>query len=518
MGGMTTTPTTDWLDALVDQIQSEQPQGALIVASGHSPSGTYHIGTLREIVTANAIAWALRRAGRDARQVDFVDDFDGFRKVPTSIGVPESWSQYLGQPLRVVPDPFDCHPSYGEHYLAQLHEGLEAIGAMPDESVSGYDAYREGAYVEQIVATLDKLAEVRRILTEVGGRQLDAQWSPVQILSENMSFREWHFKAWNSEARTITWTGKDGSTGEVGIADGRVKLDWRLDWPARWAKYEVSIEPFGRDHATKGGSYDTGKALVRQIFGARPPVPVPYEFINLLGATVKMSKSAGNVLTPQDALGVMPAELLRYFVVKNRPGRTLVFDSGPGLVRLIDEFSAERDSAAAGVAYARAVTRDETISSVPFGHLVQCYQAAGRDSAQTLAILMRTGYEAAVAQERPVIERELRFVANWLEQYAPESVKFSVQEELPEVALSDEQREFLGKLADTLAHEHRLNGQAMHDAIYASAQAAKCAPAAAFVALYRVILGQDAGPKAGWFLAELDHDWLVTRLKAASLR
>ena len=99
---MTEPETTDWLDALVERVQVEQPDGPLLVASGHSPSGTYHVGTLREIMTANAIAWALKRAGRDARHVDFVDDFDAFRKVPTAIGVPESWKQYLGQPLRAA--------------------------------------------------------------------------------------------------------------------------------------------------------------------------------------------------------------------------------------------------------------------------------------------------------------------------------------------------------------------------------------------------------------------------------
>src|SRR4051812_320478 len=123
MSGMNPTQS-DWLDSLVEHILITFPDGEVIVASGHSPSGTYHIGTLREIMTANAIAWALRRAGREARHIDFVDDFDAFRKVPTGIGVPEDWAQYLGRPLRLVPDPFDCHGSYGEHYLSQLHEGL----------------------------------------------------------------------------------------------------------------------------------------------------------------------------------------------------------------------------------------------------------------------------------------------------------------------------------------------------------------------------------------------------------
>ncbi len=502
----------DWLEQLAARLDEMYPKGELIVSSGHSPSGTYHIGTLREIMTANAITWALRRIGRKAKHIDFVDDFDAFRKVPKF--VPEEWARYLGQPLALVPDPFECHVSYGEHFLTQLHEGLAALGAMPDETVSGYATYRDGILSAQVALALDKLDEVRDILTEVGGRQLDEHWSPVQILDEAQNLRTLKFAGWNSQLRQVTWRDKNGVTGVVGLGEGRVKLDWRLDWPARWAKWGVSVEPFGRDHATKGGSYDTGQVLVDKIFGGSAPFPVPYEFINTVGETKKMSKSTGNVLTPADALEVMPPEILRYFVVGPRPGRTLNFDSGLGLYALIDEYAKAREGESmTTVAYAEAGLVEETVSRVPFNHLVAVYQAAREDMAQTRAILERTGFEEPVREQWPVIERELVFVKNWLAKYAPESVKFAVQDELPPVELSDAQRAFLGKVAETIETEKDLNGQGMHDAIYAASQVADVKPGQAFVALYRVILGQDSGPKAGWFLASLDHDWLVKRLR-----
>ena len=506
----------DWLDQLAETVSAQYPEGELIVSSGHSPSGTYHIGTLREIMTANAITWALRRIGRKARHIDFVDDFDAFRKVPKF--VPEEWSKYIGQPLAVVPDPFDCHLSYGAHFLTQLHEGLAALGAMPDESVSGYETYRDGLLAGQVADALDKLGEVRQILTEVGGRQLDEHWSPVQILDEHQNLRTLKFAGWDAGARRVTWRDRDGRTGTVGLNDGRVKLDWRLDWPARWAKWGVTVEPFGRDHATKGGSYDTGKVLVDKIFGGVAPYPVPYEFINTVGETKKMSKSTGNVLTPGDALEVMPPEILRYFVIGPRPGRTLNFDSGLGLYALIDEFVKASGQETSAVLYAKAGSTEKLIAAgVPFNHLVAVYQAAREDAAVVRGILERTGYDEEVDRDWPVIERELVFVKNWLEKYAPASVKFAVQKELPDVGLSDGQRVFLAKLAETVAAEGNLNGQGMHDAIYAASQVAEIKPAQAFVALYRVILAQDSGPKAGWFLASLDHDWLLERLRAAGV-
>lgn len=516
IGAMDFAYTPDWLSQLVEQVNTQHPTGEIIVSSGHSPSGVYHVGTLREIMTANAITWALRRAGREARHIDFVDDYDAFRKIP--VDVPEEWKQYIGMPLAVVPDPWgDCHPNYGAHRLQDLHEALEAMDCMPDEIVSGYETYKQGKLAEQIAASLDRLDEVKAIITEVGGRQLDEHWAPVQILDDEQNLRRRKFAGWDAKKRLVQWRDSQGNTGELPIDDGRVKLDWRLDWPARWAKWGVAVEPFGRDHATKGGSYDTGKVLVDKIFSGQAPYPVPYEFINSLGQTKKMSKSSGDVLTPKDALAVMPAEILRYFVVGPRPSRTLVFDAGLGLYTLIDEFAAIKgESMTMAAAYARSSAAQDLVADVPFNHLVAVYQAAQGDLNEVLEILRRTGYEEAADKQAAIIERELKFVQNWLVKYAPESVKFMVQPNLPEVELNEAQRIFLAKLAAALDGDGDMDGQAMHEAIYAAAGEAEIKGGEAFRALYRVILGKDSGPKAGWFLSSLERPWLVERLQAGA--
>ena len=504
--------TSDWLEELAKQIIVTYPEGEIVVSSGHSPSGVYHIGTLREIMTANAITFELRRQGRLAKHIDFVDDFDAFRKVP--VNVPEEWSKYLGQPLAVVPDPFGCHPSYGAHYLAQLHEGLAAVGAMPDETVSGYETYQNGLLSEQIELALNRIDEVKTILTSVGGRALDEHWAPVQILSDANNLREWKYSSWDSSKSEVQYTDREGNAGSVSITDGRVKLDWRLDWPARWAKWNVMVEPFGRDHATKGGSYDTGKVLVDTIFSSNAPYPVPYEFINNVGDTKKMSKSAGNVLTPNQALEVMPAEILRYFIIGSKPGKTLQFDSGLGLYQLIDTYTKAGLEEASTLKYAHAERSEETIANIPFNHLVSVYQAASENAEAAKEILERTGYENEVKSSWPVIVRELTFVAKWLEKYAPESVIFKIQKSVPKVELTEEQTYFLNLLADSIeTTKGEIDGQAMHELIYAAKDKAELKPMTAFQALYRVILGKDSGPKAGWFLSSLDRNYLVQRLR-----
>jgi lysyl-tRNA synthetase class 1 len=220
----------------------------------------------------------------------------------------------------------------------------------------------------------------------------------------------------------------------------------------------------------------------------------------------------------------MPPEILRYFVFRNLPKRVLYFDSGLGLYNLIDEFSKAEEAVKAGNSHefaeaykiATAISDKRTITSIPFNHLVSVYQAARGDEATIVDILNRTGYETVVKGQAEVLQREIPYVANWLHKYAPESVRFTVQDKLPGVDLSDGQQKFTSILAAKLAALDDVDGQKMHETIYAAKEEAGLQPGDAFKALYRLILNKDSGPKAGWFLSSLDKDWLIKRLKLES--
>ena len=62
-----------WLNEIVDEIEKRHPEGEVLVQSGGSPSGTYHLGHLRELVTADAVMLELRRRGRQAKHIYFLD-------------------------------------------------------------------------------------------------------------------------------------------------------------------------------------------------------------------------------------------------------------------------------------------------------------------------------------------------------------------------------------------------------------------------------------------------------------
>lgn len=505
-----------WLNKIADELIARHPDGELVVSSGVSPSGTYHLGTLREVLTAEVIAWELRRRGQAVRHIHVVDDLDVFRKVP--IGVPASFEQHLGRPLCDVPAPDGSEQSYADYYLKDL---TYAAGKMhlDMEVMRAHQKYRQGFFTQAIETALEHAETVKSILERISGHAVDEHWSPIQVVEDGY-LKNRRFISINTAAQTLVFADKDGQERQISYADGQVKLNWRIDWPARWSLLGVKAEPFGRDHATKGGSYDTGVAIVTEVFQAEPPVPVPYNFINRTGDTKKMSKSAGDTITAAELLDMLPAEVVWFFIFRYAPDKQLFFDEGPTLMRLVDEFGEllakpdKTESEQQLVDLCLHGVERPTVSRVPFSHLVASYQAALKDPAKTLAIIGRTEYATAAQADAEIIAAELQFIDTWLQKRAPEDVKFSLAETVDPGTFSDAQKSFMAGLADKIAEAPaEADGAWFHQAIYEFKQSSGLEPKALFVTLYQAIIGKDSGPRAGWFLSILPRDWLIQRLR-----
>jgi len=503
--------STYWLDQAIAYICEKIPTGKIITSSGISPSAEYHIGHFREILTVEAITWGLKEAGREAQHIHVVDNFDPLRKRYPFL--PEEFEKYVGWPVALIPDPVgDCHPTYADHYYSTFEKYIHILGIEPTVVKSYEDLYSTGRMTERFEDVLTHLPQIYKIFKDVSNRDLEENWTPIQVLGDDNRYFNATADSWNKENQTIA--GKS-------YAKGQAKLNWRLDWPARWRELGVDVEPFGRELASAGSAYQTGVKFAREVFDIEPPLPVAkYEPIHLPGDTKKMSSSLGNLITPKEALEIMPPEVLRYFVVRSRPERKLHFDSGIGLFNLLDEYTKVKETISQGgesefgeaFRFANSVNKiqdSEVITSVPFNHLVSIYQTVSGDAKKAAEALKRSDYHV----DTKILDREFSFVKNWLEKYAPENIKFEIQQVLPQVDLTAQQKIFIGELVKSLETIKQPDGPTMHKLIYAAKDAAGIETKEAFQTLYMLILNQDSGPKAGWFLASLDQDWLSARLK-----
>ena len=345
------------------------------------------------------------------------DNFDPLRKVYPFLD-PERFEPLVGRPLSEIPCPCGEHESYAEHFLAPFLAALRELRI--DVEVERADRmYKSGRMTPYIVKALEGRDRIAEILRELTGKQMSEDWSPFNPLCAGCGrIAETQVTGFSATAETVDYRCGCGSAGTLDMAGGG-KLIWRIDWPARWMMLGVTVEPFGKDHATRGGSYDTGARIVREIFGGEPPFPIPYEWIRLKGQG-DMSSSKGNVLSIGRILEVVPPEALRYLVIRERPQRTINFDPGLPLLQLVDQV----DDAAARGRDERAVELSQAGGfrpvGVPFKHLVVVVQVTRFDAARAVATLKRTGYPEVDAD---AVAGRMAYARRWLESFAPESLR-----------------------------------------------------------------------------------------------
>jgi lysyl-tRNA synthetase class 1 len=505
-----------WLNSIVDELEKRQPDGEILIESGGSPSGEYHFGHLRELVICDAILLELQKRNRQARHIYFVDDLDALRKVPSN--VPEDYKQHLGKPLCDVPAPDGTSQSYADLFIQGLVEACEGLG-VEVEFIRSHQQYRAGYFVPAIERCLEHIEKARRTLEEVSNRKLPPEWSPIQVMEEGR-LKNRQFISIDTGQKTIDYKEAEDGTQTVSYEKGEVKLDWRLDWPGRWWQMKVDVEPFGREHASAGGSYDTGVRLMKEIYMASAPIPVPYDSVHMVGDTKKMSASKGTALSASEGLQLMPAEVIRYFMLRGNLNKPIYFDPVNSVMQLMDDFAAlsaksERSKSEEKLLYVcnRGIEK-KTVSRVPFSLLVASYQAALKDSAKTLETISRTEYAETVKADSEIIKNELKFIEVWLKKRAPEDVIFELREKIDRAEFTDKEQQFLQNLAGKIEQAPEdADGTWFHQAIYEQKDVSGLEPKEMFGVIYRALIGKQHGPRAGWFLSILPRDWLIERLK-----
>ena len=126
--------------------------------------------------------------------------------------------------------------------------------------------------------------------------------------------------------------------------------------------------------------------------------------------------------------------------------------------------------------------------------------------------------EVSRAKGAPLTEEEINklqeralYARFWLASYAPEEFKYELQKEMPNTELSDTQKKALSALADFFRQDDHSGGE-IHSRLHELKTEIPIQPKDLFQAIYRIFLNRDSGPKAGWFLAGLPHDFVLKRL------
>lgn len=552
-----------WADEVADEIESRNPDEPIVIKGAVSPSGIPHIGHFNEIMRGYYVAEVLRERGYEVVQVFTSDDRDGLRKLPRRLADGD-WDivelgevdagvlgRNLGVPYTDVPDPFgDGHDSYGGHFTELLRESAKLVG-VPVEVKSTTAMYESGEFEAVTRDILQERDRAREILAEYQAGVDDA-YVPFMprcqkcgklttgVLSVDLETGTIEYDCAGLRAGDADIDGC-GHRGTVTLRDG--KLPWRFEWPAGWKVLGVDFEPFGKDHAE--GSWPSGKHIARELLDIEPPVPMVYEWFTLDGAA--LSSSTGNVVTVPDLLRIIEPEVLRYFFVRD-PGKQRDLDLSR-IDRLVDEFdrfeatyfgevdAAPRERRFAERAYPLVMEFDEGLPSEALdaenhgsrdgrrAFLDESFSARVRlpytfaavlgmtdDTELRVSMARREGHirsdspEWAISKAMERVDRARRWAERMDNEY-----NYRLQAELPVVDIDEATDAALREVADVVANnsdEDEIQGE-----IYEAAKRHEIPASDLFATGYQLFFGQPEGPRLGPFLAALNRDFVVDRLR-----
>lgn len=497
-----------------------------LVNDSKTPSGEPHVGSLRGVLIHDAIFKVLRDSGVNVRYTFGSDDYDPVDEIPK--GQDAHFEQYLGMPLcNVPPPPGSAATDMADHFISGFFRIFDDLG-VEAEKYRMRDVYRSGSFNNAIEEILNHSEKVRTIYKKVSGSEKSTQWYPFQSICENCG-RIGTTEVIDFDGKEVTyicrpdmvkWATGCGYKGKRSPFDGGGKLPWKLEWVAKWKTWGITIEGAGMDHSTKGGSRDVSGHILRSLFNQAVPFNVPYGFFLVDGA--KMSSSKGIGVSAREMAAFLPAEILRYMMLATPPKRAINFSPKENyIVKLFNDFDAARAGAFSGDP-SKEMQRD--VYEISELNKSENYQIPGFSLVKTLLQMPHIDLfqEAAAINGRPLtnletsrLETRIESARFWLENFAEEDDKFTIQEQLPSKIYEQLSLENLGFLAQFAEDLEKITWSEanIQQQIFDSSRLTPTVAKLSFKALYNVFLDRDTGPIVGRLLFYLGKEKVIRTLK-----
>lgn len=281
-------------------------KGYMLFETGYGPSGLPHIGTFGEVVRTSYVRHAFSMMSDiPTKLFVFSDDRDALRKVPDNIPNPEKMVEFLGAPVTEIPDPFGKYESFGHHNNARLREFLDSFG-FEYQFVSATECYKSGLFNDILLKILHHSQSVLDIMLPSLREERASTYSPFLPI---VNGRVLQVPVVEYRDESIVFRDEDGTLHEVPVTDGHCKLQWKVDWAARWCVLGVDYEMSGKDLID---SVKLSSKICRTL-GYNPPDGFNYElFLDSEGK--KISKSKGNGLSVEEWLQYGTTQSLSHFM------------------------------------------------------------------------------------------------------------------------------------------------------------------------------------------------------------
>ncbi|MDR3186838.1 MAG: lysine--tRNA ligase [Holosporaceae bacterium] len=477
---------------------SIKEKGYALFETGYGPSGLPHIGTFGEVLRTTYVRRAFEHlTGAKTKLYAFSDDMDGLRKVPENIPNRDMVEKYLGYPLSSVPDPFGCHESFGEHNNCKLLEFLDSFN-FAYEFQSSTHWYKSGKFNDVLRKVLVHHREILEIMLASLREERAATYSPFLPISPKTGrVLQQNIDEYRIEAGTVVFKDEDGVITEVPVTDGNCKLQWKVDWAARWAALDVDYEMAGKD------LIDSVKLSSRicKVLGKTPPEGFNYElFLDEEGK--KISKSKGNGLRLEEWLRYAPAESLANFMFASpKSAKRLYFEVIP---RQVDDYAnhlrnfktqepaKQVDNPVWHIGDGNPPDPETDIS---YSLLLNLASVCNTDDKNVLWGFIRKYSPDANPESMPLLDRLAQHAVNYYQDFVKSKKYYSTP--------TDNERK---SLLDLLKELNQLDGgesaEQIQSVVFEVGKRHEFPDLKSwFGSLYRHLLGQNDGPRMGSFIA-----------------
>lgn len=510
-----------WFDKVINNLSEHQ-----IINDSKTPSGKVHVGSLRGVLIHDALYRALKEKDISVTYTYGIDDFDPLDGLPAD--APATLVDMMGMPLCNIPSPEGSQGTdLADHYIIEFLDIFKELG-VGAEIYRMRDVYRSGQFNEAIDAILNKVEAVREVYQRVSNANKSSNWYPFQVVCENCG------KIGSSEVvgydgkevtyhcreNLVSWAKACGHSGKISPFDGNGKLPWKLEWVAKWHSFGITIEGAGKDHCTKGGSRDVAGQCLKAIFDEKPPLNVPYEFFLISGAKMSSSKGVGSSV--RGMADFMPAEVLRFLMVRSPAKRTVNFSTDlEYIVKLFNEYDRLIDASLRGKTSddQNSIIRMTEINSastayhpVSFQLLVSLLQLPHIDINKEIS--KRISDEFNTAKYQASLNKRIASAKYWLKYFSTPDQRLELQTTLPDSVqlLSVTQKAFLSLLGTNFPTEN-LSENEYQTYVFDSARLVPIDPKKAFEAVYIILFAKNNGPKVGSLFSYIDKDLLINNFK-----
>ncbi|MEE8631725.1 MAG: lysine--tRNA ligase, partial [Candidatus Bathyarchaeia archaeon] len=489
---------------------------------GIGASGLPHIGNFADAARSFAVTLALRAQGFNSELIAFSDDKDGLRKIPA--GFPDSMNKYIGYLVTEIPDPYKCHTSFGEHMSFLLLEALDKSG-IEYKFFSARKVYREGRFNEEIKRILLNAKKVGAIVKEEVGQERYTETLPYFPICRNCG-RIYTTKAHDYKPKEerilyrcsgMEIKGKHlegcGYEGEADYRIGEGKLSWKSEFAVRWKALKIKFEAYGKDIED---SVRINDRICREVLEYEPPLHARYEmFLDKSGK--KISKSAGNVLTPQVWFRYGSTQSLILLMLKRFTGTREL--SVVDIPQYMNEFNDLEDiyfsrepvknrkehSKLTGLyKYCHWLTPpNEPDIHIPY-NLLSYLVKISPDDKKTEYVQEKLQQYSFLKEGDSVVslEKQIGYADNW-------NKDFAVIKEVPFDASPDEILA-LQELIEILRSETQ--AETLQSEVFETARKHGIKPKKFFRLLYRILLGTGGGPRLGPYIMAMGKQNVIDAL------